>query len=255
MLPTHIQLGGNRNNVELENLVSEVAEQIDHIKSKLDDYKHSVMKHDRCIGTGDFSSNGTSTQPFLVWKNEQHRNMISKLLSGQEVIVKANIMYSIPGKDAVKFNVIEFNFKTQNETMQPKINKILEGFKISITHLGNSYYRYNDKFYLIATNSLDIWYHFEKKGKEPIHRSITYDKIKNGDFMLSPYASWKIKLTNLINKYNFSFKNLETYKDKIDLELGGHGHYVDKTEDNCLSLAVEKYYKTTHIYGQLELKC
>ncbi|RIB20119.1 hypothetical protein C2G38_2244743 [Gigaspora rosea] len=42
--------------------------------------------------------------------------------------------------------------------------------------------------------------------------------------MLSPYAMWKLKLTP--NEKD-DFSKLRTYKDKVNLELVGHGTYVD----------------------------
>ncbi|MCX4084119.1 hypothetical protein N7281_04555 [Rickettsia hoogstraalii] len=254
VLPSHLKLGGaNQNNTTLENLVYAATTQIEEIKSKLEQYKRSLTKHDGPIGTGEFNSHYDSTQPFFVWKNEQHKNVISKLLSGQEIIVKADIMNSSPDEDAIKFNTIELNFKSKNETSQFEVNNILKGFNISMTHLGNSYYRYNDKIYPMTTNSQDIWYYFEKNNNsEPVRRSLAYDKLKNGDFMLSPYALWKIKLINVKNKNNFSFKDLETYKDKIDLELGGNGYYVNKGGVNE-DLMVERYYKAIDTYNHLDL--
>jgi hypothetical protein len=102
----------------------------------------------------------------------------------------------------------------------------------------------------MTTNSQDLWYYFEKNSNgEPVRRSVAYDKLKNGDFVLSPYTLWKIKLTNVENKHNISFKDLETYKDQISLELSGNGYFVHKDgvkED----LMVDKYYKAidSHYY-------
>jgi hypothetical protein len=122
-----------------------------------------------------------------------------------------------------------------------------------MTHLGNSYYRYNDKIYPMTTNSQDISYYFERNSNgEPVHRSLAYDKLKNGDFMLSPYALWKIKLINMENKCKFSFENLETYKDEINLELAGNGYYIHKggvKED----LMVESYYKAIDTHDHVDL--
>lgn len=240
VLPSHLKLGDN-NSSGLENLVERAMSEINHIKSKLTDYKSAITKHDEYIGSGEFSSHFRSSKPFFTWKNNQYKNTIAKLLSGEEVVVKADITSSAPDKDAIKFNVIELNFKAKTETLQSKINSTLDKFEISATHLGNSYYRYNNKIYTITTNSHNIWYYFEKNHyNEPVHKGGVYEKIKNGEFMLSPYASWKIKLTNLTS--HVSFKDLEIYKDEIDLELGGNGHYVNMRKVTDLDLKVDNYY-------------
>jgi hypothetical protein len=162
-------------------------------------------------------------------------------------------MNSSPDEDAIKFNTIELNFKSKNETAQFKVDDILKGFIINMTHLGNSYYRYNDKIYPMTTNSQIMWYYFERNSNgEPVRRSLSYDKLKNGDFMLSPYALWKIKLINIENKHNISFKDLEIYKDEIKLELVGNGYYVNKGGVNE-DLMVESYYKAIDTHDHVDL--
>lgn len=250
ILPSYLKLGSN-----IDAIVSKAATEIEHIQTKLEDYQQTVRQYDKTIGTGDFNSNGTAIQPFFVWKNEQHKNMISKLLSGQEVIVKADIINSAIDKDAIKFNHIELQFKAKDEIKQSEINNILTAFEISATHLGNSYYRYDDKIYLIITNSYTIDYYFERRhnDQKPVHTSMVYDKINYGNFILSPYTTWKIRLYNVPNKYNFTFSDLEIYKDEIDLELSGYARYVKHRYISELDLLVENYYKTVNTYDQLDL--
>lgn len=245
MLPSHLELGGTRNNTALENLVSEAARQIDHIKSQLDAYKKVIGKHDKAIIKGEFE--------FVVWKYEQHKNMILKLLSGEEVVVKADIRDSLPNQDAIKFNAIKLNFMAKNSTIQSEINDLLKHFAVTATHLGNSYYRYDDKIYLITTSSQEIYFTFANKAgqKEPKLLNDVYDKLQHGNSMLSPYALWKIKLS--LATRETSFKDLEKYKDEVhlDLELGGYGHGINNEKINE-DLMVEKYYKAIDAYDQLD---
>ncbi|CAK6587165.1 MAG: hypothetical protein IRF12RH_07155 [Rickettsia helvetica] len=258
VLPSHLELGGaNKNTTTLENLVYSAIEQIKTIRSELIKDKTISPKHYEFTATGEFKSGYISNKPFFVWKNEQHKNMFSKLLSGQEVVVRADIMDSSSDKDAIKFNNIALYFKATNQTVQSEIDNVLKGFQISATHLGNSYYRYNDTIYLITTTSQKVSYYFEKKHnkEEPVVIGDTYGEIKNGNFMLSPYALWKISLYNLQNKYNLTFNNLEIYKDKIDLELIGNGRFINKinTKGLDLKLNVERYYKAIDTYYHLDL--
>ncbi|KAF8789764.1 hypothetical protein HNY73_007677 [Argiope bruennichi] len=220
MLPSQLQLEN-----DFENLVDGAVKQIDSIKSKLDLYKTSVKKTDKYINTGEFSSRYMSTEPFYVWRNQEYRDTISKLLSGQEVVLRADVKNSAPDKEAIKFSVVELYFKTNNETMQSGINNVIKGFDIMVTHLGNSYYRYADKIYVITCDSQTILYSCEKNtAGEPVRKNMVFDKIKEGDLMLSPYTLWEIKMINSTRKV--TFRDLDIYKDYVDIELSGYGSYV-----------------------------
>lgn len=242
-IPSHLQSNENiKNNSALENLVNEAKIQIEHIRSRLNLYNASLSEQDQEIGYGEFG--GDYGRPFCVWKNSEYKNAISNLLSGQEVIIKADIRSSPQDMDAIKFTAVGLNFKLSNEELQSEFEKVLEGFKISMTHLGNSYYRYNKKIYLIPTKSLKIWYYFikQKNSDVPVHTNSVYNKLKQGNFMLSPYALWKMQLKTVEDMKNSSFKNLEIFEDKIDLQLEGYANYVIREEINE-DLEIEKYYE------------
>ncbi|GBN91149.1 hypothetical protein AVEN_186955-1, partial [Araneus ventricosus] len=221
MLPSQLVLDTN-----IQDLVQNAAREIDSICQKLDLYNASVKKSDQFHQHGEFSSRYVSSQPFYVWKNEEYGSLISNLLSGKEVVLKADVKDSVPRKDAIKFSLIDFYFKTKNETAQSLLSETLKGFDIRATHLGNSYYRYANKFYLITSESVPISYAFEKNDAGvPIRRNDVYEKLKSGDLILSPYTLWEVRLINTMDKY--SFRDLESYRGEINLELSGFGSYVD----------------------------
>ncbi|XP_055924347.1 uncharacterized protein LOC129956469 [Argiope bruennichi] len=225
VLPSHLKLDKN-----IEDLVTNAANQIEIMKQKIDLYKISVKNTDKYIQNGEFSSRWKSTDPFFVWKNENYKDEISKLLSGQEVVLKADVRSSAPDKDAIKFSVIELIFKSRNETLQPRLSEALTYFDIRATHLGNSHYRYADEVYLITSDSQTILYSYEKNSVgEPVRKNNVFDKIKSGDLMLSPYALWEFKLRNSTSKS--SFAEIGIFKDEIDLELSGYGSYVLRDVD------------------------
>ncbi|GFS60639.1 uncharacterized protein TNIN_366101 [Trichonephila inaurata madagascariensis] len=219
-LPSHLELEKS-----LENLAMKAITEIKNLKTKIGLYKISVTENDKSIQSSEFNSRYVSTEPFFVWKNEEHKNIISKLLSGKKVAVKSDVNYSASDKDAIKFTSIEFYFKSKDESLQPELNNVLNGFDVKATHMGNSYYRYKDKIYLITSNSQTISYSFEKNAiGEPIRKNNVFSKIKKGDLMLSPYTVWEIQITSSGGK--ISFQDLEIYKDQIDLELVGCGSYI-----------------------------
>ncbi|GBN27198.1 hypothetical protein AVEN_46586-1 [Araneus ventricosus] len=245
MLPSHLELKKN-----IENLIDSAVKQIESLESKLDLYKTSVKKTDKYIHTGEFSSRYVSTEPFYVWKNDEYKDTISKLLSGQEVVLRADVKKSAPDKDAIKFSVMDLYFKSNNITLQSEINYVIKGFDIMATHLGNSYYRYADKIYIITSDSQTIWYSCEKNVVgEPVRKNNVFDKIKEGDLMLSPYTLWEIKMINSTKK--ISFHDLKIYKDYVDLELSGYGNYVVRNA-NRFKFA-DKEYRSMGKYDEVDV--
>ncbi|GFT48415.1 uncharacterized protein NPIL_178081 [Nephila pilipes] len=244
-LPTHLKLEGS-----VENLVTDAVKQIEDLKSKIGLYKTSINKTDEYIQNGEFSSRYVSTDPFFVWENEKYGSVISNLLSGREVVMKADVIKSAPDKDAIKFSLIELGFKSKNKTLQTELNYVLKEYDIKATHLGSSYYRFADKIFLIPSESQTIRYSFEKNSvEEPLRKNNVYQKIRKGDLMLSPYALWELQLVNATNRV--SFHELKVYQNAIDLELTGYGSYVVK-EASVLDL-VDDEYKEIQEYSSLQL--
>lgn len=247
MLPSHLRLQKN-----IDNLTYNAVTQIDNIVRMLRNYNDFVSENE-VHGTSDFNSRGTSTRPFYVWKNEENRSRIRSLLSGRGEIFISDVQKSATDKDAVKFNDLFLDFKAKNGTRQSEVDTLLEGFKITFTHLGVSHYRFKSQFYVIGTKKLEFWYSFEKnKNGEPVHKGGAYDSIKNADYMLSPYGYWLLKLSRMENNRNITFEDLKEYESEVDLELGGHARYV--IEDKVgLDLKVSDYYQLVENYEFQEM--
>ncbi|GBM60945.1 hypothetical protein AVEN_192397-1 [Araneus ventricosus] len=225
MLPSQLELDTN-----IENLVQNAAREIETIKQRIDLYDASVTSDDQHLECEEFNSRGVSTQPFFIWKSEEFGSLISNLLSGKVVLLKADVKYSAPHKDAIKFSEIDFHFKTKNKTAQSLLYETLKGFDILAIHLGNSYYRYANEIFLITSNSVNISYSYENNDDGvPVRSNEAYNTLKSGDLLLSPYTLWEVKMINKPNTFNYSFQDLECYKNGTDLELSGFGRYVDMT--------------------------
>ncbi|KAF8789165.1 hypothetical protein HNY73_007129 [Argiope bruennichi] len=206
------------------------------------------MKKDKHLHYGEFSSGNLSTKPFFIWENEKYRNVLSKLLSGREVVLKADVKKCPAYKQAIKFNCIDFQFTLRCESSQSRLREALKRYDISATHMGYSYFRFNDKIYLITSGSQTIYYSLEKSATgECVRSNAVYNKIRNGDLMLSPYAVWKIELINSSDKD--SFEELEKYKNEVSLELAGYGSYV--THDDVFTLT-DDGYNVIESYNELD---
>lgn len=244
-LPKSLNLTSNVNN-----LAEKVVDRIDFMIKNLEMRKNLLTFDENSIGHGEFSSRGESTQPLFVWKNDENKERISDLLSGKEILVKADIEQSDLLEDAIKFKVLGLDFKARDGKKQSELNELLKAFRIKMINVGNSYYRCDREIYVMSTKKYGFWYNFETNTDGmPKHASKLYEDIRRGPYMLSPYAMWKISLINLPNKRNITFQSLETYKDKVDLELTGHASYIIKDDDtSCSKLELDKYYQTVDKY-------
>lgn len=239
-LPSHLELEKN-----IQNLLSKAVTNINAMNAKIKSYKISIQNQDQYKFCEDFSSSYVSSKPFFVWENYVFKKAISELLSGKTVALKADVMKSAYDKDAIKFLLIGIAFNFENKTRQFEMEEKLKGFKLSATHMGNSYYRYDEKFYVITTESLNIQYTFEKNAQnEPVSENVAYSKIKAGDLMLSPYGMWEIQLIKSSNAS--SFNDLSTFKHEVDLELTGRGCYV-ATDHEITDLYIDNYYERYYV--------
>ncbi|CAG8518253.1 4530_t:CDS:2 [Dentiscutata erythropus] len=222
-----------------------IIQQIENLHLKVQERNVYVIKEIDNLKYSDFNSEYISTQPFFVWENNNYSQEISEFLVGKEITVKADITKTDYHKCAVKFNEIGIRLKSKDNRIQDEINNELKNFDVYMIHLGDSYYRYNEKFYVIRSNEQSIEYSFEKnKEGKPVRNNRAYERIRNDELMLSPYTTWKIKLkreTKYGDSKKADFDKLKTYEKKIDLELVGRGIYIDEEGSN--DLMVGTYYK------------
>ncbi|XP_069673901.1 uncharacterized protein [Periplaneta americana] len=225
----------------LDSQTGNIQRQLEFLKQKLEEYNSSIISGiDDNIHHQEFNSSQEVTEPFFVWKNEKYKASISKLLSGEAVTLKADILSGVK-KSSLKFRLIEINLKCPSTKLQNELNAILEHFVVTLKHHGNSYYQCGRKFYVIRSECQTVKYSFAKsQNGEPVMQNAVYEKIRNGDFMLSPYAVWTIQLARARGK---DFMNLKNYKNCVDLELVGKGRYV-KEENSISEINLQHYYET-----------
>jgi hypothetical protein len=233
-LPSHLMI-----NTSHEDIASVVTNQIRALKIKLTEYKTSIMGgvHSH-IHRAHFSSAYKSAKPFYVWDNKKYKLAIMDLLAGKEVVLKADILNGVKN-NAVKFNVIEINFKAARTEIQHQLDKLLVTFHVKLTHHGNSHYKCGNSFYVIRGDNQTIEYSMEKTGDgQPVDYNYVYTRLRNGDMLLSPYAMWSVRLVNVTN---VDFKQLRTLGNFVDLELAGEGQYVSQGDEVC-NRDLHEYY-------------
>lgn len=209
-----------------DNIVDKTNEQIADLKEQIKSSQISIGKYDREIfGNVEFSSSSTSTaSPFYVWKHNEIKTDLVKLLQGEEIIFKADITKGV-NQNAVKFKDIGINFKLQiNDSIQNELDTELENFGVSMTLLGHSFYRCGTRFYFIPIDNNIVFDYSMKKGSngKPLKSNEIYRQISTSTYFLSPYATWRIKLTT----EKTDFDTLNRFQHEImDLELIGSGQY------------------------------
>lgn len=243
-LPSH-----DTRNADSGSFLPVITRQIDSLKSKLTEFRTSINKgiHPH-IHSAEFRSGYRSVRPFYTWENKRYRTMITDLLAGKEVVVKADALKGVK-KNAVKFKIIEINFRALNESIQEKLDVVISHFHVRMTHHGNSYYRCGTKFYVIRSDNQTIKYSREKKDDgEPVDHNSVYKMLKDGNLLLSPYAMWSIRL---INVTDVNFPELVQFGRHVDLELVGQGQYVDEDADVCND-ELENYYELEDSFSELD---
>ncbi|OXU22946.1 hypothetical protein TSAR_002418 [Trichomalopsis sarcophagae] len=225
---------------ELNNSVDTIEEIIGDLKTNINKYENGRNPHFIHKYSDTEFGCDSPWPPFFVWKFDKNKPDIHKLLEGKEILLKSDVRQGI-NQNAIKFNKIGIRFILANEAKQAVLNGLLQKFRITMKHLGTSYYRCNDKFYKITTKDTDvISYVFKTNCSERPHRpNRIYDDIAIHEPVLSPYALWSVQLT----EDGGDFNSLSEYKnEEVDLELHGKGEYMDLNLTICQG-NLNKYYE------------
>ncbi|XP_052131158.1 uncharacterized protein LOC113214373 isoform X2 [Frankliniella occidentalis] len=181
-----------------------------------------------------------------LWAHDQYEEHLDQLLEGKEVTMLANVLESPLHEDAVKFDTIDVRLVSTNESRQSELDLAFEESQISMTHLGVSYYKCGSQVFSVSVESQDISFSAKKKDGKPLTTNGVYDKLRDGDMMLSPYAVWKIKIDGPPSL----FRVLSSFKGEVSLALEGHAQYVHGLQ--C-SNSLRGYYKAVESKSELNV--
>lgn len=243
-LPTELKPEHN-----VDSLVSFAVKNLENLKTRVTESNLSIGCFDKYINSDIPFSSDHNKSPFFIWSYDKHKDAISKLLKGKEIFLEADIT-KIRKKNAVKFNIIGLKFKASDKNIQGNLDRKLEDFDVNLTHLGSSNYRCGDRIYIIKHDKVDFEFSLKISNGVPIRRNMVYDKIKNKDFILSPYTLWRIMLNNVSS----SFNELKEFREhEISLELEGSGQYVDEeiNKNVCVD-DMKNYYTVNEILSDIE---
>lgn len=193
--------------------------------------------------------------PFYKFKSREFKHELKKLLTGEEVMIKADVTKGL-NQNAVKFNEIGIKFKLSDEKLQKELDSELEKFGVRMTMVGHNYYQCGQKFYYLSVDDrIVIEQSFKKYSSgKPIKFNNVYRKLSEKQYFLSPYTTWKIKLIVMAEDFasitdapsQNAFDKLKKYQeDSINMELIGRGEYFRNnkasTSEIC-TVEMEKYY-------------
>lgn len=249
-LPTGLQSD------DTEVLVRRASTEIDYLQDQVKLLEVSIGRFDREIFGGiDFRSN--AAVPFYIFKSREFKVEFQKLLNGEEIMIKANIVKGL-SQNALKFNEIGVQLKLVDDKMQRELDAQLENFGVRMTLIGHAYYKCGESFYYLSVDdNVVIEYSFKKHSNgKPIRYNEVYRKLSEGPYFLSPYATWKIKLIPIdedIDETMQSARSRSVYqalakfiKSSLNLELVGRGQYFRRNgilETEICTEEVGKYYE------------
>lgn len=219
-----------------DTVISIATNKIKMLSKKIVEYNATVINgNDEFIHMAHFTNDRGSKGPFFVWRNEDlENNKIHRLFDGEKIYLNADVTKS-GSRNAIKFNQIDLEFRSNNKTINDQLNDILQDFHVTLTHMGESNYRCNNEFYSIASRPLTLDFSFGEKNQEPTDRNVAYEKLSTGIKSLSPYTWWAIQLSH------GPFERLKPFADLVDIELHGYGTYVEENAMICKTI-LAKYY-------------
>lgn len=238
-------------------LVRRASEEINYLQDQLKFLEVSLGRYDReLFGDIYFNSNDHNiAKPFYIFRSREFKDLFKKLLSGDEIMIRADIAKGL-SQNAIKFNEIGIQMKLIDEHMQKEFDAQLKFFGVRMTLAGHVYYKCDQQFYYLPVDdNVVIEYSFQRDSNEkPMKMNDVYRKLSEKHYFLSPYTTWKIRLTVIGEDFdsttenNSGFKKLAKFvNNHFDLELVGRGQYFRSKgtlEAEICTDVVNNYYES-----------
>lgn len=223
------------NAATIEEFMTLVKRQMALLRNKVEgSYAEIDSRIDTILWTGNFSK----TEPngsFYAWNYDENGKEIRDFMRGERVALYADVARTSEQYSAIKFNQIELEITSSDPLVQMELEQELEGTIVELQHSGVSYYRHGGNIYQMTNDKgFTIKYRYSSKG--PSDANEVFRKMKAGNFMLSPYTRWFIKLEN-----PNLFKKFSDQLSGIEIHLKGMGQYIYKDKAKTLPLNIDGY--------------
>ncbi|XP_051159183.1 reticulocyte-binding protein homolog 2a-like isoform X2 [Leptopilina boulardi] len=169
--------------------------------------------------------NGGSKSAFYKWNSSNYSSAIRDILEGKEVKLFANISQG-EHFNALKFRDVDILLTSTDPEINEELKNLLKDYDIYLNHNGDSYYECNKKVHLIKSGSSGTLFKFLSSSRK---RRSLYDN--NNDYILSPFATWTIRLHR--DNGNNEFAPLAKFVDKVNVELIGDGQFMPVDDYIC----------------------
>ncbi|OXA48377.1 hypothetical protein Fcan01_17417 [Folsomia candida] len=180
--------------------------------------------------------------PIFEWNSDDHKGKISRILSGEQVILSAPVFKGLVGKDVIRIRKIDLVFQAETLIEQKILDTALEEFWVCMTHTGDSQFRVHGRLFSLLHQSVEIRY---KNANRSDESSDSYKKLEKGDWTISPYTSWEIWLET---DDQSAFERLEKLiVNDISLRICGSAMFIrTETLDKIMKSDIDK---VVSLYG------
>lgn len=230
--------------LEVDEIIEKVKKNINSFKEHFDmenQNDYFLVNHVTETYRGSCSAD---QKALFVLSDKSSNGIVSNILKGK--IATINTKELKKKTDSLKFRNVGIIFTSKDRVIQLKLFNILSKFRVYLTHHGDSLYTFKDKTFLIETNPVELIFNYpENKNKITCQSSPMHEKFVTGDYMLSPYATWTVKLESRGAEKDFDL--LKGFIGKVDFELIGQAeHFMsNRCDKNCEDIMMKTYKLST----------
>ncbi|XP_052128837.1 uncharacterized protein LOC127750660 [Frankliniella occidentalis] len=213
----------------LEKLTQCVAMDYNRLLSNLQGDWLSGKSVDLACSTFDVESGVDAA--FATWSNDDYGPLIADLLAGKSVVVHADVVDSLSGTFAVKFNVVSLKFWIGDGYKHEALAAALQDFKLQLTHTGVSYFMCGDQVSTFSHRVVTVESSFRQHDNgEPVLANDMYTTLREGAAVLSPYTTWIAKLQPMPRRGKpVDYSVLQRFAKEVNLSLVGYGSYLESS--------------------------
>lgn len=227
---------GNKSLASRKDMAEFIIPKIDDLLSALRSAEHVRSKSiDVKVRTEDLCPSGS----IYEWQSEHDQSNINDILSGKRVKMSAAVLKGLnPRKyNAIKFKTLHLEFIPIVNIKQPwpvvdevkleEINKILNHFRVHMTHPGTSQFVLDNRYYTLEHAPQELQFDYGGSKQDRLQSSNdAFKKLARGPWSLSPYTSWSIWLKPRFPE-NVDFFELKKFlNESINLKLCGKVWYL-----------------------------
>lgn len=125
------------------------------------EYNVTVINgNDELIHVAHFSNDDGSRNHFMYGKTLKSTseliNCSMERRNKKKIHLNAVVSKSHSQRNAIKFNLVDLEFRSNDQTINNHLSYVLQDFHARLTHMGQSNYRCTNDYYAISNQSLTL---------------------------------------------------------------------------------------------------